>query len=307
MTPETVVMIPLGAASKEHGPHLKLRNDLDPRRLSDRPRRGYYARRGGAGADLSLLSCFPRVSRLDVADPGHRPRYDGRGSAHPGRVRPASLLRLNTGISTVRALEPAAEATRRRRRPDALHQLSRFDVAIKGIIEQQGGSHADEVETSMMLYIDPSSVDMRKAVRDFNPSIDGARLTRQRGATGTYSPSGIWGDPTRATRHKGRFFVDTIVNGILDDIAALRTAPLPARSRALASPTEAARVEHASGTARQRDPSSGAPRATSARSSGSGLRMQTRGPMQIPSGSVDYGRGAATWSIPMEPSNAVRK
>src|SRR4249919_668221 len=28
LTPVTVVVVPLGAASKEHGPHLKLRNDL---------------------------------------------------------------------------------------------------------------------------------------------------------------------------------------------------------------------------------------------------------------------------------------
>ena len=28
LTPQTIVMIPIGAASKEHGPHLKLSNDL---------------------------------------------------------------------------------------------------------------------------------------------------------------------------------------------------------------------------------------------------------------------------------------
>src|SRR3954463_7180641 len=28
LTPETVVVIPLGAESKEHGPHLKLKNDF---------------------------------------------------------------------------------------------------------------------------------------------------------------------------------------------------------------------------------------------------------------------------------------
>jgi creatinine amidohydrolase/Fe(II)-dependent formamide hydrolase-like protein len=28
VTPETIVLIPLGADSKEHGPHLQLRNDL---------------------------------------------------------------------------------------------------------------------------------------------------------------------------------------------------------------------------------------------------------------------------------------
>ena len=35
LTPETPLSYPVGAASKEHGPHLKLRNDLDPRRISD--------------------------------------------------------------------------------------------------------------------------------------------------------------------------------------------------------------------------------------------------------------------------------
>src|SRR6185295_3987747 len=28
LTPQTIVVIPIGAAAKEHGPHLKLKNDL---------------------------------------------------------------------------------------------------------------------------------------------------------------------------------------------------------------------------------------------------------------------------------------
>ena len=39
-------------------------------------------------------------------------------------------------------------------------------------------------------------------------------------ARGTYSPTGIWGDPTRATREKGRVFVEALVAGIVGDIAA---------------------------------------------------------------------------------------
>jgi creatinine amidohydrolase len=248
LTPETVVMIPLGAASKEHGPHLKLRNDLT---LAD-----YLTGRVADSTPVVVAPAlpyhfypafleYPGSTSLTLATARDMTAEVVRTLAGYG---PRRFYIVNTGISTVRALEPAAEALTTDGVLMRYTNLSRFDVAMKGMIEQQGGSHADEVETSMMLYIDPSSVDMRKAVRDFNPSIDGARLTRQRGATGTYSPSGIWGDPTRATRDKGRFFVDTIVNGILDDIAALRTAPLPARSRAPASPTEAARVEHASGT-----------------------------------------------------------
>ena len=35
--------------------------------------------------------------------------------------------------------------------------------------QQEGGTHADELETSMMLYIAPESVNMKAAVRDYHP------------------------------------------------------------------------------------------------------------------------------------------
>lgn len=43
--------------------------------------------------------------------------------------------------------------------------------------KQEGGTHADEIETSMILYMDPASVDMKKAVKDYHPSGKGG-LTR---------------------------------------------------------------------------------------------------------------------------------
>jgi hypothetical protein len=82
---------------------------------------------------------------------------------------------------------------------------------------------------------------MTKAVKDYAPSTSGARLTRQRGGTGSYSPTGTWGDPTRATREKGRIFVEALVAGILEDIANLRTAPLPPRSSTVPSAADASR------------------------------------------------------------------
>jgi creatinine amidohydrolase/Fe(II)-dependent formamide hydrolase-like protein len=43
--------------------------------------------------------------------------------------------------------------------------------ALMGTIEQQEGSaHTDEIKTSMMLYIDVSSVDTRKAAKDCHPA-----------------------------------------------------------------------------------------------------------------------------------------
>jgi uncharacterized protein (TIGR02246 family) len=79
----------------------------------------------------------------------------------------------------------------------------------------------------MMLYIDPSSVDMRLAVKDYRPSSAALPLTRRPEGRGTYSPSGIWGDPTLATRAKGQVLVEALVGGVLDDIEAVRRAPLP--------------------------------------------------------------------------------
>ena len=93
------------------------------------------------------------------------------------------------------------------------------------IAEQQGGSHADEIETSLMLVLDPASVDMTKAVKDLHPKA--GPFTRDPTRPGTYSPTGTWGDPTLATRERGERVLEAWVAGLLRDIEALRGAPLP--------------------------------------------------------------------------------
>jgi uncharacterized protein (TIGR02246 family) len=52
-------------------------------------------------------------------------------------------------------------------------------------------------------------------------------MTRQKDAPGTYSASGVAGDPTVATREKGQAFVEALVAGALEDIELIRTARLP--------------------------------------------------------------------------------
>ena len=94
------------------------------------------------------------------------------------------------------------------------------------ISEQPGGTHADEIETSMMLYIAPETVDMSRAVRDWAPKTKPG-FSRTPDGPGHYSKTGIWGDPTLATREKGEQVVERMVEGILADIEALRVAPLP--------------------------------------------------------------------------------
>jgi creatinine amidohydrolase len=73
----------------------------------------------------------------------------------------------------------------------------------------------------------PKSVDMRKAVKDYHGNAPGG-LTRKPGGSGVYSPSGIWGDPTLATREKGRRVTEALVTEILKEIEDLRQTPVSA-------------------------------------------------------------------------------
>ena len=236
LTPSTVVVIPLGAASKEHGPHLLLKNDAI---LAEHLRDELLARADVVVAPSIPYSFYPAfveypgsVSlRLETA---RDTVVDICRSL--ARLGPRRFYVLNTGISTVRALKPAAEELAK----DGL--LLRFtDLATampaveKEIARQEGGTHADEIETSMILYMEPTAVDMKKAVKDYHPGK--GRLTRTPAAELTYSATGVFGDATLATREKGERVVNALVDGIVKEIEELRrAAPPPAAASPPVSP-----------------------------------------------------------------------
>jgi creatinine amidohydrolase len=226
LTPDAVVVIPLGAASKEHGPHLRLKNDFV---LAEYFKRRVMAREAVMVAPTINYHFYPAF----VEYPGSTSlRLETardmvvdicRGLA---RFGPKRFYVLNTGVSTIRALKPAQEQLASEgivmRFTDI---LTIGEEAEKAVRQQEGGTHADEIETSMMLYMDPSLVDMSKAAKDFHPQGTGG-LTRDPKGAGTYSPTGIWGDATLATREKGRRVVEAMVEGMLKEIEALRATPV---------------------------------------------------------------------------------
>jgi creatinine amidohydrolase len=230
LRPETVVVIPLGAGSKEHGPHLKLGNDAA---LAE-----YLTNRVLQAADVVVapplpyhyypaFTEYPGSTSLTLETARALTTEAALGLS---RFGPRRFYVVNTGVSSARALEPAARALASEGVLLGYTDLaSRLDRASTAIRQQEGGTHADEIETSMMLYIDAASVDMRRAVREYTPTTGSLHLTRRRGASGTFSESGVWGDPTLATREKGRVIVESLVSGILEDIDSLRraTAPVP--------------------------------------------------------------------------------
>jgi creatinine amidohydrolase len=226
LTSDTVVVIALGAESKEHGRHLQLNNDflmaeyLKKRVLDAAPQNTVVAPTINYSFYPAFLE-YPGSTSLSM-DTARAMFTDIIHSlAHYG---PRRFYILNTGISTLR---PLAQATADLAKDGIiLHytDLTRDDPVEKKV-RQSGGTHADEIETSMMLYIAPESVRMKKAARDLNPNQPGG-LTRDPQSKGTYSPTGAWGDPTLATREKGQAVTESLVATILRDIEDLRQTPL---------------------------------------------------------------------------------
>jgi hypothetical protein len=137
-----------------------------------------------------------------------------RNYAHYG---PRRFYALNTGSATVEPLAAAAAT---------LANEGILLTYLQDRVVFSGKTHADENETSMMLFVDPSAVDMKKAVAEYGSGTEGP-MTRQRGAPGVYSASGVLGDATVATRQKGEALVESVVSTALEDIDRLRTAALP--------------------------------------------------------------------------------
>ncbi len=219
--PETVVVLPLGAAAKEHGPHLLLKNDLIiANYLRDRvleasevvaaPTVGYH--------HYPAFVDYPGSTSLALETARDLVVQVCRSLAAFG---PRRFYILNTGVSTERALNPAMEILADDGLLCGYTRLSSFDEIEAEVGVQKGGSHADEIETSMMLYIAPETVDMSKAVSDYHPG-EKSGLSREPGTGQTYSSSGVFGDATLATREKGEAVVEVMVATILAEIEELR-------------------------------------------------------------------------------------
>jgi creatinine amidohydrolase len=210
-------ILPIGAAAKQHGFHLPLN--------TDRIQAEYFAARLAERIDALI---WPTVTY------GHYPafiEYTGSSSLSAsifeamvheiasgifdGGCR--KLLVLDTGISTQgpveRAMQRLAPAKVMHLR---IYQGPRYRRAAEALTRQSHGSHADELETSLMLALAPQLVDMARAKA--SPALKHempGRLTPSDKSSPNYSRSGSYGDPTLATPAKG----EVLLTAILDDLA----------------------------------------------------------------------------------------
>ena len=218
---ETAVIFPLGAAAKQHGPHLPLNTDeVTAKWLAEQVRR----RLPVVVAPLINASFYPAFVT-----------YPGSISLQVETARDViveSCLSLaafgaerfyviNNGVSTERPLVMAQKILQEDSvKLDFLRLPAVFEQLPKTLFEQEWGSHADEHETSIMLYIAPELVDMSKAVDDGS---EGEGLLSRVKGEGIWSPTGVYGQATLATREKGKFVAETLVAEILRDISKLMT------------------------------------------------------------------------------------
>ncbi len=231
LTENALIVIPLGSACKEHGFHLQLNNDFI---LVE-----YLKNEVLKNADVIVLptvnySYYPAF----IEYPGSVSLSEECTlqmfcdiSRSISKFGPKRFYVLNTGISTIQPLQKAAEILVAESILFAYTNLEKALSAreLSGIEEQEGGSHADEIETSIMLHIAPESVNMDLAACDFDKNARG-RLTRDREQANvlSYSESGVWGNAKLANQAKGQKVVKCLVEQILLDIAKLKASSLPA-------------------------------------------------------------------------------
>jgi creatinine amidohydrolase len=224
LTPDAVIVIPLGAESKEHGRHLQLNNDFlmaeyfKHRILAAAPKGVIVAPTINYSFYPAFLE-YPGSTSLSMDTARAMITEIVRSLARYG---PRRFYFLNTGISTLKPLAQAATELAKDGILLRYTDLTKEDPVEKKL-RQSAGTHADEIETSMMLYIAPDSVQMKKAARDLNLNQPGG-LTRDPKGKGTYSPTGAWGDPTLATREKGQAVVESLLTSILKEIGDLSRA-----------------------------------------------------------------------------------
>jgi len=230
---DPLVVLPVGAGAKEHGPHLPLG--------TDRIMVEYLARQLVERLPVLVMptvtygyfphfSPFPGSTHLE-ADTFEAMMKEIILSVH--RHGPRRFFVLNTGVSTYPVLEIVARDLDRVYR--LLVGVTRIgDLGAQrtsGLLSQPRGSHADEHETSLLLAIAPDVVRRPKAAREIpdRPEAQGLFVPpmyhREPGPG--HSATGVYGDATLATAEKGRAIAAAIVDDLMVAADLLRTAPAP--------------------------------------------------------------------------------
>lgn len=212
----TSVVIPFGS-TEEHGPHLPLSTDtLQPTsvaiELSERrplfvaPSVPYGVCRSSANhpGTIGISTATLRSLTIDLVESFYR-----QG------LRCFVLLSGHAGGTHLATMIDAGEELLVRFDDLQIAVLNEFMLAGEngeGIIETPGDSHAGEIETSRLLYTHEQLVRKGSIPKAEFPGFpDRGILVRDKQA---YWPGGVWGNPEKADRVKGRKLHDVLVDAL---------------------------------------------------------------------------------------------
>jgi creatinine amidohydrolase len=215
-------ILPIGAAAKQHGFHLPLNTDriqaeFLASRLAERIDAliwptltyGYYpafvAYAGSSSLSAATFEAAVHEITAEILGSGCR-----------------KLFVLNTGISTLAPVERALSRLDPGRVAHLrIHEGPRYRRAAEQLVEQSHGSHADELETSLMLALAPQLVDMTRA--EPSPALGfeaPGPLTPSDVNSPNFSRSGSYGDPTLASLAKGEILLAAVLDDLREQAAA---------------------------------------------------------------------------------------
>ncbi|MDF1485821.1 creatininase family protein [Ramlibacter sp. H39-3-26] len=241
---DVVAVLPV-AAVEQHGPHLPLSVDAT---LAE----------GIVAAALPLLPADLPVLFLPAQQVGLSPehiRFPGTLTLSPAtllalwteigecvaRAGVRKLVLFNTHGGQVSAMDIVARELRRRCELMVWH-TSWFALPlpddVQGLFsahEHRFGMHAGDIETSMMLALDPARVDMEQA-RDFHTSseqraqrfaiLGNGRSAKLGWQMQDYHPAGAAGNAAAATAEKGRAVVQAAAGQLALLLAEVAQVPL---------------------------------------------------------------------------------
>jgi creatinine amidohydrolase len=231
-----LVILPFGAGAKEHGLHLPMNADYKVME--------YLCEQAVATLPVIVappvqhgwFPAFRDFPGTEIADGDVFCRYIYEIAKSLIKNGAKRIIFLNTGIFKATGL-PLAMVDREIRVQEKIPALvvswdDLEDELVEKLQEQKIGGHADEIETSIHLYLQPHLVKMNKAVMDYgkpqgkNYSGHQPGLFSRDPGDPAFSKTGLFGDPTKATPEKGKKIFDIMTANWIRIIKGFAKAPL---------------------------------------------------------------------------------
>lgn len=204
--PHKLVIIPFAAGAKEHGPHLPMNTDHV---VMDRLLETAIGERDVIVVPPVLHGWFPAFRNYpgtEIADPTIFQNYVKAIAESLIGHGVNRLVFLNTGISNATGLPLSIVARDIRADHDVATLVVSWDdlesSEAQALYSQERGGHADEGETSILLYLRAELVHMDRAMRDYRGEPH-AQIGYAPGKFDRAEEAGLFGDATLATREKG--------------------------------------------------------------------------------------------------------